>query len=291
MTVRADASSRPFEHDGVTYCFCCAGCRSAFEKDPAAYLRKGADADQERLRGRRAVDKVWRFFDDIPQVAACLPGAELTEDLGDDKYRGKVAVRMGPVKLQFAGTAEIKERDDAAKRIVVDAAGADEKGRGQAAMLRHRDAGAAPRRHAGRGGAGPAAVRRRRAVRPRHGLRRHRGPDARLRHQHADPHRRALERGVAAGPDRGGRVRPAASRIGLRATRMALRRVLRRFFLPYRAQPEPERRAPMVLWWIGNAVLLLVGGPGRSSRCSTGCSPRWSGSAARPTTSSPAASR
>ncbi|HET9600838.1 MAG TPA: SRPBCC family protein, partial [Acidimicrobiales bacterium] len=81
------------------------------------------------------VDRVWRFFDDIPQVAACLPGAELTEDLGDDKYRGKVAIRMGPVKLQFAGTAEIKERDHEARRIVVDAAGADEKGRGQAAML------------------------------------------------------------------------------------------------------------------------------------------------------------
>jgi uncharacterized protein len=81
------------------------------------------------------VDKVWRFFDDIPQVAACLPGTELTDDLGDDKYAGKVAIRMGPVKLQFDGTAEIKERDDANQRIVVDAAGADEKGRGQAAML------------------------------------------------------------------------------------------------------------------------------------------------------------
>jgi carbon monoxide dehydrogenase subunit G len=79
-------------------------------------------------------DKVWRFFDDIPGVAACLPGAELTDDLGDDKYRGKVSIRMGPVKMQFAGTAEIKERDDVAKRIVVDAAGADEKGRGQASM-------------------------------------------------------------------------------------------------------------------------------------------------------------
>jgi carbon monoxide dehydrogenase subunit G len=49
------------------------------------------------------VEKVWQFFDDIPQVAACLPGAELTEDLGDDKYKGTVAVRMGPVRLQFAG--------------------------------------------------------------------------------------------------------------------------------------------------------------------------------------------
>src|SRR5246127_528939 len=81
------------------------------------------------------VEKVWRFFDDIPQVAACLPGAELTEDLGGDKYKGRVAVRMGPVRLQFAGTAEITERDEAAKRVVVHAAGAEEKGRGQANMV------------------------------------------------------------------------------------------------------------------------------------------------------------
>src|SRR6266542_3661072 len=67
------------------------------------------------------VEKVWQFFDNIPQVAACLPGAELTEDLGDDKYKGAVAVRMGPVRLQFAGTADITERD--------------ETGRGQASMV------------------------------------------------------------------------------------------------------------------------------------------------------------
>jgi carbon monoxide dehydrogenase subunit G len=81
------------------------------------------------------VDKVWRFFDNIPQVAACLPGAELTKDLGDDKYEGRVAIRMGPVRMQFTGTADIVERDNAKKHIVVNAAGADEKGRGQAAMV------------------------------------------------------------------------------------------------------------------------------------------------------------
>jgi carbon monoxide dehydrogenase subunit G len=81
------------------------------------------------------VDKVWQFFADIPQVAACLPGAELTDDLGDEKYVGKVAVRMGPVRLQFAGTAGIVDRDQTAKRIQVQAQGADEKGRGQASML------------------------------------------------------------------------------------------------------------------------------------------------------------
>ena len=81
------------------------------------------------------VEKVWQFFENIPQVAACLPGAELTEDLGGEKYKGTVAVRMGPVRLQFAGTADITERDEAAKRVVVHASGADEKGRGQANMV------------------------------------------------------------------------------------------------------------------------------------------------------------
>jgi uncharacterized protein len=81
------------------------------------------------------VDKVWKFFGDIPQVATCLPGAELTEDLGGEKYKGQVAVRMGPVRLQFAGTAEIAERDDAAKRLVLNAAGTEAKGRGQASMV------------------------------------------------------------------------------------------------------------------------------------------------------------
>jgi uncharacterized protein len=81
------------------------------------------------------VEKVWEFFGDIPKVAACLPGTELTTELGDDSYEGTVAVRMGPVKLSFAGKAKITERDEAAKRLVVDASGAEARGRGQASMV------------------------------------------------------------------------------------------------------------------------------------------------------------
>jgi xanthine dehydrogenase accessory factor len=40
MTVAADASSYPLEHDGQTYYFCCAGCRRSFQEDPAAYLKE-----------------------------------------------------------------------------------------------------------------------------------------------------------------------------------------------------------------------------------------------------------
>ena len=38
MTVTADASAMPFEYGGVTYYFCCAGCRRTFEKNPDGVL-------------------------------------------------------------------------------------------------------------------------------------------------------------------------------------------------------------------------------------------------------------
>jgi xanthine dehydrogenase accessory factor len=40
MTVVADASSYPLEHEGATYYFCCAGCRRSFQENPAAYLKE-----------------------------------------------------------------------------------------------------------------------------------------------------------------------------------------------------------------------------------------------------------
>jgi xanthine dehydrogenase accessory factor len=40
MSVTAGPSAYPFTHAGATYYFCCAGCRSAFGKDPVAHLGK-----------------------------------------------------------------------------------------------------------------------------------------------------------------------------------------------------------------------------------------------------------
>ena len=182
------------------------------------------------------IDKVWTFFDDIPQVAACLPGAELTENLGDDRYKGKVAVRMGPVKLQFAGTAEIKERDDAGKRIVVDAAGADEKGRGQAAMLLTATLAAVP------GGTKVAVAQdlQLSGAAAQYGRGMISDVSAVLMRDFAtnmQSRLAALDRGVAA--DQITSSAPAGGfTIGVRAAWMALKRVARRFFMPY--QPNPS---------------------------------------------------
>ncbi|HKS97980.1 MAG TPA: SRPBCC family protein [Rugosimonospora sp.] len=178
------------------------------------------------------VDRVWRFFEDIRQVAACLPGAELTDELGDDKYLGRVAVRMGPVKLQFSGTAEIKERDESAKRIVVDAAGSDDKGRGQAAMLVTASLVAA------RGGTRVDVAQdlRLSGAAAQYGRGMISDVTAILMRDFATTMQTridAIDRGLS--PDALDSTRSASGfAIALRAARLALGRVLRRFFLPYR---------------------------------------------------------
>ena len=37
MTVAASGAAMPFDHDGTTYYFCCAGCRQKFSQNPDAY--------------------------------------------------------------------------------------------------------------------------------------------------------------------------------------------------------------------------------------------------------------
>ena len=39
MTVRTGEGGLRLDHEGVTYYFCCVGCRRAFENDPATYTR------------------------------------------------------------------------------------------------------------------------------------------------------------------------------------------------------------------------------------------------------------
>jgi xanthine dehydrogenase YagT iron-sulfur-binding subunit len=64
-------------------------------------------------------EEVWRVVEDTHLLARCLPGAELTEDLGEDRYRGRARVALGPISLTFAGVAHIVERDADQHRLRV----------------------------------------------------------------------------------------------------------------------------------------------------------------------------
>ena len=181
------------------------------------------------------VEKVWAFFGDIPQVATCLPGTELTDDLGDDRYAGRVAIRMGPVRLSFGGTAQITERDEAAHRIAVDATGGEARGRGQASMVV-----TATLARAGRGTkvavdqdlqlSGAAAQYGRGMISDVSSvLMRDFARNLQSRIDAANRGESPQQAGQAAASSASGLT------LGLRAAMMALSRVFRRFFLPYRA--------------------------------------------------------
>ena len=72
---------------------------------------------------KHSLERVWAAFADMPAVAACLPGAEITESAGNS-VKGRISVKFGPMRASFAGGAAL-ERDEAAKRGVIRGAGQD----------------------------------------------------------------------------------------------------------------------------------------------------------------------
>ncbi len=99
-----------------------AAARSApLAEEPVA--RKGWTRFEESFVIHEPPARVWAIFTDIPAVAACLPGAELTEHDADNA-KGRMSVKLGPIVAAFAGSAAI-ERDDAALRGIIRGAGSD----------------------------------------------------------------------------------------------------------------------------------------------------------------------
>jgi carbon monoxide dehydrogenase subunit G len=76
--------------------------------------------------------EAWPLLMDIRRIAPCMPGAELTEVVDDRTYKGRIAVRLGPVALSFAGTVKFEELDNVNHTARVKAQGSDAKGRGGA---------------------------------------------------------------------------------------------------------------------------------------------------------------
>jgi carbon monoxide dehydrogenase subunit G len=79
--------------------------------------------------------EAWRVLMDIPRIAPCMPGAELTEIVDEKTFKGKISVRLGPVSLAFAGTVIFEDIDVAGRKARVKAQGSDAKGRGGAHAL------------------------------------------------------------------------------------------------------------------------------------------------------------
>jgi len=78
------------------------------------------------------IDDVWKFLDNTQAVAECLPGAELTETIDRDNYRGQVKISIGPLTMNYTGDVTVIERNDAEHRMELNASGRDRRGSGTA---------------------------------------------------------------------------------------------------------------------------------------------------------------
>ncbi len=84
----------------------------------------------EQFTVTRPIERVWDLFQDVEELARCLPGAELTSDNGDGTYDGRVGVKLGPISASFEGSASV-EGDDAARTVRVAGRGVDRAGGSQ----------------------------------------------------------------------------------------------------------------------------------------------------------------
>jgi carbon monoxide dehydrogenase subunit G len=79
-----------------------------------------------------APSEAWALLMDIPRIAPCMPGAELTEIVDARNFKGRISVRLGPVALAFAGRVAFDGIEEARHSARVTAQGSDAKGRGGA---------------------------------------------------------------------------------------------------------------------------------------------------------------
>ncbi len=77
-------------------------------------------------------DKVFAYLLDVNRVAGCVPGAELAEVVDPETFKGKVKIKVGPITVAYAGTAQIVNRDQAARRAELKAEGRETTGPGSA---------------------------------------------------------------------------------------------------------------------------------------------------------------
>jgi carbon monoxide dehydrogenase subunit G len=83
------------------------------------------------------IESTWDLLIDLGRVAQCLPGAmiEPPDELG--VHRGLMRVKLGPVTMNYRGTAEVETIDADTHSAVFRVSGRDTRGRGTASAVIH----------------------------------------------------------------------------------------------------------------------------------------------------------
>ncbi len=76
----------------------------------------------------------WTLLSDLPSVAACMPGAEITETVDDTHFKGKVKAKVGPATMAFNGEIVLKNIDHKKREMHMVGKGQDSKGSSSAEL-------------------------------------------------------------------------------------------------------------------------------------------------------------
>jgi len=85
------------------------------------------------------IDTVWRELLDMEGVASCLPGATITGTDQENVYDGSMRLKLGPMRVEYRGTATLSEVDEEHHTAVISLSAREAKGQGSAmATIRNR---------------------------------------------------------------------------------------------------------------------------------------------------------
>jgi uncharacterized protein len=80
------------------------------------------------------IEEAWALLTDVDRIAPSMPGARLDESVGGE-YKGAVRVKVGPITVEYKGTAMFESLDEANHKLVLKASGRETRGQGNASAL------------------------------------------------------------------------------------------------------------------------------------------------------------
>jgi carbon monoxide dehydrogenase subunit G len=78
------------------------------------------------------IEPMWAMLLDLSRVAPCLPGATIEPGDAEGSYRGSMRVKFGPVTVDYKGTAQLEQVDEAERVVIVAVEGKETRGQGSA---------------------------------------------------------------------------------------------------------------------------------------------------------------
>ena len=89
---------------------------------------------EKNLKLNQDPDMIWKCMIDPSFMVKSVPGAELTEQLDERNFKGKISIKIGPVTAKFNGEAEFTKLKEADYEVTMEGKGLDTSGKGGANM-------------------------------------------------------------------------------------------------------------------------------------------------------------